>query len=298
MFNKKFCMAVAGLVIVSLSVTGCSEMFSNPMKYVLSQGGAGQEQTEQQNDTESSGTGTSSDEEASSQQDNSDGIYIFGTDEVSDYSMTNMLKISNEINENISDDKTKGIVLIGDERYMDYIAYFISLTVEESMPLVIMKKMDDDTVQAELISQVKSYINGDSTSLPEDCVLNENSQDVYDLSDCKALPDVDIVYDYPGKNVDDVSKNIYINDGTVVVSSMNNAALSDDMSTVILQNNIGPIVITCSSDALESGSLPDYGDNVYYTDMDPLKARILLTLMLNNKSDSDSIKKVFMDGRI
>ncbi len=298
MFNKKLCMAVSGLVIASLSVTGCSAMFSNPMEYVLSQDEAGQEQTETQKDTESSGTGTSSDEEASSQQDNSDGIYIFGTDEVSNYSLTNMLKISNEINENISDDKTKGIVLIGDEQYMDYISYFISLTVEDSKPLVIMKKSDDDTAQAELISQVKSFINGGTDSLPEGCVINRNSQDVYDISDSKALPDVDIVYDYPGKNVDDISKNIYINDGTVVVSSMNNAALSDDMGTVISQNNIGSVVVICSSDALESGSLPDYGDNVYYTDMEPLKARILLTFLLNNKSDSDSIKKVLTDGRM
>ena len=222
------------------------------------------------------------------------GIYILGTDKMSDYSVSGMLKAVKEINENIDDDKTKGIILIGDEQYMDYLSYFISLTVEDKKPLVIIKNLNDDTKQAELINQVKMYINGNADSLPDGCIVNRNSQGIYDLSDSKALPDVDIIYDYPGKNVDGLSKDIYINDGTVVVSSMNNAVLFDDIQTIISQNNIGPGVVTCSIDTLKSGNLKDYGDNVYYTDMEPFKARILLMLLLNNKSDQDSIKKAFM----
>ena len=145
-----------------------------------------------------------------------------------------------------------------------------------------------------IIIHVKMYINGYADSLPDGCIVNRNSQGIYDLSDSKALPDVDIIYDYPGKNVDGLSKDIYINDGTVVVSSMNNAVLFDDIKTIISQNNIGPVVVTCSIDTLKSGNLKDYGDNVYYTDMEPFKARILLMLLLNNKSDQDSIKKAFM----
>lgn len=292
MINKKFCITMSGFMIASLMLTGCSSMFGNPMKYVISQDETRQEQTESQNDT--GNNDTSSDEQNSSEQDSNQEIYILGTDKVSDYSAAGMLNVCKEISEDISEDKTKGIILIGDEQYMDYLSYFISLTVEDKKPLVIIKNVNDDTKQAELINQVKMYINGNADSLPDGCIVNRNSQGIYDLSDSKALPDVDIVYDYPGKNVDGLSKNIYINDGTVVVSSMNNAVLSDDMQTIISQNNIGPVVVTCSTDTLKSGNLKDYGDNVYYTDMEPFKARILLMLLLNNKSDQDSIKKAFM----
>lgn len=292
MINKKFCITMSGFMIASLMLTGCSSMFGNPMKYVISQDETRQEQTESQNDT--GNNDTSSDEQNSLEQDSNQEIYILGTDKVSDYSAAGMLNVCKEISEDISEDKTKGIILIGDEQYMDYLSYFISLTVEDKKPLVIIKNVNDDTKQAELINQVKMYINGNADSLPDGCIVNRNSQGIYDLSDSKALPDVDIVYDYPGKNVDGLSKNIYINDGTVVVSSMNNAVLSDDMQTIISQNNIGPVVVTCSTDTLKSGNLKDYGDNVYYTDMEPFKARILLMLLLNNKSDQDSIKKAFM----
>lgn len=294
MINKKFCITMSGFMIASLMLTGCSSMFGNPMKYVISQDETRQEQTDSQNDTENSDTGTSSDEQNSSEQDSNQEIYILGTDKVSDYSAAGMLNVCKEISEDISEDKTKGIILIGDEQYMDYLSYFISLTVEDKKPLVIIKNVNDDTKQAELINQVKMFINGNADSLPDGCIVNRNSQGIYDLSDSKALPDVDIIYDYPGKNVDGLSKDIYINDGTVVVSSMNNAVLSDDIQTIISQNNIGPVVVTCSADTLKSGDLKDYGDNVYYTDMEPFKARILLMLLLNNKSDQDSIKKAFM----
>ena len=132
-----------------------------------------QEQTESQNDT--GNNDTSSDEQILSEEDNENhGIYILGTDKMSDYSVSGMLKAVKEINENIDDDKTKGIILIGEEQYIDYISYFISLTVEDKKPLIIIKNLNDDTKQAALISQVKSYINGEAESLPQDCMVNKN----------------------------------------------------------------------------------------------------------------------------
>ena len=97
---------------------------------------------------------------------------------MSDYSVSGMLKAVKEISENIDDDKTKGIILIGEEQYIDYISYFVALTVEDKKPLVIIKNLNDDTKQAALISQVKSYINGEAESLPQDCVVNKNVSDV------------------------------------------------------------------------------------------------------------------------
>ena len=120
MINKKFCITMSGFVIASLMLTGCSSMFGNPMKYVISQDETRQEQTESQNDT--GNNDTSSDEQILSEEDNENhGIYILGTDKMSDYSVSGMLKAVKEINENIDDDKTKGIKLIGEEQYIDNI---------------------------------------------------------------------------------------------------------------------------------------------------------------------------------
>lgn len=205
MINKKFCITMSGFMIASLMLTGCSLMFGNPMKYVISQDETRQEQTESQNDT--GNNDTSSDEQISSEEDNDNqGIYILGTDKMSDYSVSGMLKAVKEINENIEDDKTKGIILIGEEQYINYVSYFISLTVEDKKPLVIIKNLNDDTKQAALISQVKSYINGEAESLPQDCMVNKNVSDVFDISSVKTLPDVDIFYDYIGANMDELSK--------------------------------------------------------------------------------------------
>ena len=60
MINKKFCITMSGFMIASLMLTGCSSMFGNPMKYVISQDETRQEQTESQNDT--GNNDTSSDE--------------------------------------------------------------------------------------------------------------------------------------------------------------------------------------------------------------------------------------------
>ena len=37
----------------------------------------------------------------------------------------------------------------------------------------------------------------------------------------------------------------------------------------------------------------DCGDNIFYTDMSPTKARIMLVLLLDNKSDSGTFEKCF-----
>ena len=77
MINKKFCITMSGFVIASLMLTGCSSMFGNPMKYVISQDETRQEQTESQNDT--GNNDTSSDEQISPEEDNDNqGIYILG----------------------------------------------------------------------------------------------------------------------------------------------------------------------------------------------------------------------------
>lgn len=268
-------------------------MFGNPMKYVISQDETRQEQTESQNDT--GNNDTSSDEQISSEEDNDNqGIYILGTDKMSDYSVSGMLKAVKEINENIEDDKTKGIILIGEEQYIDYISYFISLTVEDKKPLVIIKNFNDDTKQAALISQVKSYINGEAESLPQDCMVNKNVSDVFDISSVKTLPDVDIFYDYIGANTDELSKKIYISNGMVIIPSTAGADISSETYEIISQKNIAPVVITCSKDVLDTKIKDNSTDNIYYTDLEPYKARLMLMFLLNKNSDSDSIKNALI----
>ena len=293
MINKKFCITMSGFVIASLMLTGCSSMFGNPMKYVISQDETRQEQTESQNDT--GNNDTSSDEQISPEEDNDNqgGQHHQGL--VPAYSVSGMLKTVKEINENIDDDKTKGIILIGEEQYIDYISYFISLTVEDKKPLVIIKNLNDDTEQAALISQVKSYINGEAESLPQDCIVNKNVSDVFDISSVKALPDVDIFYDYIGANTDELSKKIYISNGMVIIPSTSGADISSETYEIISQKNIASVVITCSKDILDTKIKDNSADNIYYTDLEPYKARLMLMFLLNKNSDSDSIKNALIN---
>ena len=213
---------------------------------------------------------------------------------MSDYSVSGMLKAVKEISENIDDDKTKGIILIGEEQYIDYISYFIALTVEDKKPLVIIKNLNDDTKQAALISQVKSYINGEAESLPQDCMVNKNVSDVFDVSSVKTLPDVDIFYDYIGANMDELSKKIYISNGMVIIPSTAGADISSETYEIISQKNIAPVVITCSKDVLDTRIKDNSTDNIYYTDLEPYKARLMLMFLLNKNSDSDSIKNALI----
>ena len=156
--------------------------------------------------------------------------------------------------------------------------------------MVIIKNLNDDTKQAALISQVKSYINGEAESLPQDCMVNKNVSDVFDISSVKTLPDVDIFYDYIGANMDELSKKIYISNGMVIIPSTAGADISSETYEIISQKNIAPVVITCSKDVLDTKIKDNSADNIYYTDLEPYKARLMLMFLLNKKSDSDSIK--------
>ena len=46
------------------------------------------------------------------------------------------------------------------------------------------------------------------------------------------------------------------------------------------------------------GDFADCGDNIFYTDMSPTKARIMLVLLLDNKSDSGTFKNAFTRRRV
>lgn len=54
------------------------------------------------------------------------------------------------------------------------------------------------------------------------------------------------------------------------------------------------MVITCSKDVLDTKIKDNSADNIYYTDLEPYKARLMLMFLLNKNSDSDSIKNALI----
>ena len=127
------------------------------------------------------------------------------------------------------------------------------------------------------------------------CIVNKNVSDVFDISSVKALPDVDIFYDYIGANTDELSKKIYISNGMVIIPSTSGADISSETYEIISQKNIASVVITCSKDILDTKIKDNSADNIYYTDLEPYKARLMLMFLLNKNSDSDSIKNALIN---
>ncbi|MGN0320541.1 MAG: hypothetical protein ACI4D1_06485 [Lachnospira sp.] len=287
MINKKCCVAAMLFMAAAAAVTGCSEMTKNPMKYILDEDETREGQTESDTAKEDTSKDT---EDNKNQQDNTTDIYVFGTDKVEDYSSKNMVSIAREINDKMSKDSVKGVILIQDKAYVDDMSFFLSLTVQDKKPLIIIPHDYSEAEPKDKVARAKEYINGSNLEKPEDMIVNSNSGYVFDISDVKDLPSVDIVYDYVGSDSNKLSKSLYINDGTIVVSSTSDASVSPDTEEVISQSNAGPVVITCSEDTLKNNKMKDYGGNIYYTAYSPTKARILTMLLLQNKCDSDTIR--------
>lgn len=121
---------------------------------------------------------------------------------------------------------------------------------------------------------------------------------IFDIADTKKLDNIDIVYDYVGIDADALYKNMYLNDAIVIVSSTANGELSEELLEAVSGKNAGIVVVSCSEDVYMKGDFADCGDNIFYTDMSPTKARIMLVLLLDNKSDSGTFKNAFTRRRV
>ena len=85
---------------------------------------------------------------------------------------------------------------------------------------------------------------------------------------------------------------MYLNDAIVIVSSTADGELSEELSEAVSGKNAGIVVVSCSEDAYMKGDFADCGDSIFYTDISPTKARIMLALLLDNNSDSDTFLRM------
>ena len=99
-------------------------------------------------------------------------------------------------------------------------------------------------------------------------------------------------------DADALYKKMYLNDAIVIVSSTADGELSEELSEVVSGKNAGIVVVSCSEDAYMKGDFADCGDSIFYTDISPTKARIMLALLLDNNSDSDTFKNAFTRRRV
>lgn len=300
MINKKCCVTGMVMLLSILTLTGCSSMVKNPMQYILSQEETRQDSSDSDNEkqTESTDDNKTDDNKEDSDNSNTD-IRVYGTGDITDYSLNGIMAIAKDINSDMNNNDVKGVVLILDNKYSEDVSYFLSLTVKDDKPLVIIPH-DGNNNPDDKVTQAKDYIDklvnkteASDNHLPEGVIVNTNGNVMFDISSIKKLGDIDIVYDYTGIDTDTVYKNMYLNDGTVIVSSTDNGELSDAISDVVSGKNTGTVVVTCHEDIYMKGDFTDYGDNVYYTYLSPTKARIMLALLLENNSDSDTFKNAF-----
>uniref|UniRef100_UPI003FEE52D0 hypothetical protein n=1 Tax=Lachnospira eligens TaxID=39485 RepID=UPI003FEE52D0 len=254
MINKKCCIIAMVSLMSILTLTGCSTMLKNPMKYILSQDETRQDNADKDNETTSETVDDNKDD-SNSEPD----IRVYGTEDNTDYSIDGMLAIAKDINSDMNNKDVKGVVLVLNKKYSEDVRYFLSLTVKDDKPLVI---------------------------IPYD--YNNGSPDYK----------VDIVYDYVGIDADALYKKMYLNDAIVIVSSTADGELSEELSEAVSGKNAGIVVVSCSEDAYMKGDFADCGDSIFYTDISPTKARIMLALLLDNNSDSDTFKNAFTRRRV
>jgi L-asparaginase/Glu-tRNA(Gln) amidotransferase subunit D len=300
MISKKCCIIAMVTLISILTLTGCSTMLKNPMKYILSQDETRQDNSDKNNEAASESADDNKDD-SNSEPD----IRVYGTEDNTDYSINGMLAIAKDINSDMNNKDVKGVVLVLNKKYSEDVRYFLSLTVKDDKPLVIIPYDYNNGSPDYKVTQAKEYINKDfdktdnaNNQLPEGFFVNVNDYMIFDIADTKRLDNIDIVYDYVGIDADALYKNMYLNDAIVIVSSTADGELSEELSEAVSGKNASIVVVSCSEDVYMKGDFADCGDNIFYTDMSPTKARIMLVLLLDNKSDSGTFKNAFTRRRV
>ena len=298
MISKKCCIIAMVTLMSILTLTGCSTMLKNPMKYILSQ-----DETRQDNSDDET-TSESVDDNKDDSNSKPD-IRVYGTEDNTDYSINGMLTLAKDINLDMNNKDVKGVVLVLNKKYSEDVRYFLSLTVKDDKPLVIIPYDYNNGSPDYKVTQAREYINKgfdktDNTNnqLPEGFFVNVNDYMIFDITDTKKLDNIDIVYDYVGIDADALYKNMYLNDALVIVSSTADGELSEELSEAVSGKNAGIVVVSCSEDVYMKGDFTDCKDNIFYTDISPTKARIMLALLLDNNSDSDTFKNAFTRRRV
>ena len=232
-------------------------------------------------------------------------VALDGNKTITDYSIDGMLAIAKDINSDMNNKDVKGVVLVLNKKYSEDVRYFLSLTVKDDKPLVIIPYDYNNGSPDYKVAQAKKYIDKEldktdnaDNQLPEGFLVNVNDYMIFDIADTKRLDNIDIVYDYVGIDADALYKKMYLNDAIVIVSSTADGELSEELSEAVSGKNAGIVVVSCSEDAYMKGDFADCGDSIFYTDISPTKARIMLALLLDNNSDSDTFKNAFTRRRV
>ena len=274
MISKKCCIIAMVTLMSILTLTGCSTMLKNPMKYILSQDETRQDNSDNETTSESADDNK---DDSNSEPD----IRVYGTEDNTDYSIDGMLAIAKDINSDMNNKDVKGVVLVLNKKYSEDVRYFLSLTVKDDKPLVIIPYDYNNGSPDYKVTQAKEYINKDfdktdsaNNQLPEGFFVNVNDYMIFDIADTKKLDNIDIVYDYVGIDADALYKNMYLNDAIVIVSSTANGELSEELLEAVSGKNAGIVVVSCSEDVYMKGDFADCGDNIFYTDMSPLKREL------------------------
>lgn len=291
---RKKCCVVAGLsLVISVMAAGCSNMVKNPMQYIMNE-----DETRQAYKTKESESSDDNEQKETSEEQTTKEVCILGTDKRTDYSSKAMVSIAQEINQKLEDDSVKGVILLQDKNYIEDMSYFLSLTVKDDKPLIIIPCDYEENEPVEYVNQAKAYIADSKADvvLPENVILNHNTSVYYDISDVKDLPDVTIIYDYAGSSGDDYIRAINKYDGAVIVSFSDTAEVSYAYDEYLSDKNIIPTVIAC--ELADTGSIEEkeYNSDVSYTNISPSKARLLLMLSLNSKESREQRNKVFQQN--
>jgi len=109
------------------------------------------------------------------------GFFNIGTEDNTDYSIDGMLAIAKDINSDMNNKDVKGVVLVLNKKYSEDVRYFLSLTVKDDKPLVIIPYDYNNGSPDYKVAQAKKYIDKEldktdnaDNQLPEGFLVNVN----------------------------------------------------------------------------------------------------------------------------
>ncbi len=261
-----------------------------------------------------------------------------------DMDIATWLKLSRRINEIFDRNEADGIVITHGTDTMEETAYFLSLTVHSTKPVVLVGAMRPSTALSQdgnrnLFDAVVVAASKDSREIGTVVAMNgliftardvdktntistaafqsrnfgpigivyDNQVDYYykslrkptkifDVSEQKTLPQVDILYGYAGARPDAVDFSMKFGARGIVYAGVGNGNFSQEVEQALVKVAREGIVV-CRSSRIGSGKVTlnnEVNDEKYgfivADDLSPQKARILIMLALTETDDPETIQ--------
>ena len=241
----------------------------------------------------------------------------------------NWLALSSRINALLASDSVDGLVLILPLENMEETAYFLTLTVRSTKPVIVTGAFASADAQDNVLNALRAAASpvskgcgvllcqGQKLFTARDAVLSEDglaggqagqidgsgavsisfasarthtANSRFDLSKINGLPQVSVACLYTGSGAEPVRRAVSAGDAGVVLM-FNGKTMPADLSAYLKTLQNGPVFVASAS---MIGGRVQETNTVSAGDLTPGKARVLLMLSLTQTTDTNEIANIFL----